>query len=451
MAHIICITGGLTGIFNASLGLVQHLERAGHQITYASPYDLHKPVIAKGIPYIQLEPWGMRPIEPSTLNWWQKLRLLPERQQHAVDAMGVQNFVKTIKDLKPDLLLIDMEMYPYIMSAVAAQLPVALLCPFLSIWKRPNLPPINTSIVPGEGWQGNGWGIEWSWFRNGLTRWVQYQKARLRRVGLVQRSILRCHAQQLDISFRQQFGFTQWLIPYDQGLTPILCFHALELDFPHNPHPLMHYVGPMISEDRPESWVEPMTYQALEKLYEHRRSHHRSLIYCGCSTFVQGDTQHLQKIIAAVANVPQWDLVLGLGGKLDLETLGPLPTNVHAFRWAPQLQILKHADCAVIDGGINTINECIYFGVPMLVYSLGHACQNGSTARVAYHKLGLVGDRLQDNASQILCYLQQLLTGVSYQVTIDRMRDIFHQYSHENRAAQVVERLLTTKSQCSED
>ena len=60
MAHIVCITGGLTGILNASLALVQQLRQAGHRVTYASPADLSKPVAAQEIPYVQLERWVMQ-------------------------------------------------------------------------------------------------------------------------------------------------------------------------------------------------------------------------------------------------------------------------------------------------------------------------------------------------------------------------------------------------------
>ena len=134
--------------------------------------------------------------------------------------------------------------------------------------------------------------------------------------------------------------------------------------------------------------------------------------------------------------------MLGLGGQLAPKQLGELPSNVYAFRWVPQLSVLEHADCAIATAGINSLNECIYFGVPVLVYSLGHADQNGNAARVAYHGLGMVGDRDRDSAGVIRDRIQTLLTNSTYRQQVNRMRDCFHRYTREHRIVQVVEALL---------
>ena len=346
MVHIVCITGGLTGMLNASLALVQQLQQAGHQITYASPADVRETVTALGIPYVQLDRWVFQSGD-LPLNRWQKLRALPQRQQRAVDALGVQHLGATLQALSPDLLLIDMEMHPHIMTAVQHQLPVALLCQFLSIWKRPNLPPIHTAIVPGEGWRGKRLGIEWSWLRYSWRKWQEFQRERWRRVGIDHISVVRHYAHQIGYPWRERFGYEQWLVPAPPGQLPILCLNALDLDFPHEPHPRMHYVGPMVLENRPESKVEAATDVALAKLLARRQAGDRALIYCACSTFVNANRQFLKQLIEAVTDRPQWDLVLGLGGQVEPSDLGQLPVNVHAFGWVPQLRVLKQADCAI--------------------------------------------------------------------------------------------------------
>ncbi|MEM7065137.1 MAG: nucleotide disphospho-sugar-binding domain-containing protein [Cyanobacteria bacterium P01_B01_bin.77] len=439
MAHIVCITGGLKGIFNASLALVQQLKLSGHRVTYASPHDFKAAVAAQGIPYVQLDPWVIQPGD-LPMGRWTKLWTLRQRQQQAVNQLGVYHFAQTIQALEPDLVLIDMEMTPHIIAGVVSDLPMALLCQFLSIWKRPGLPPINSHILPDSDF-----GIELAWLKNGLATWKETLQQRWQRMGLDRRSIWGCYARQLGYGCSEQFGFNQWLIPYGQGELPILCFNALELDFPHAPHPLMHYVGPMVHENRQDVQVTANTHKTLERLFEKRRSQGRSLIYCGCSTFVKGNQQWLKKIIEAVASQPKWDLVVGLGGQLDRDQLGTLPANVHAFGWTPQLQVLKHADCAVINGGINTINECLYLGVPILVYSLGHTDQNGNAVRVVYHGLGIAGDREKDTTTEIRSSIQALLTDASYRERAGRMCDRIHHYHQENRAAQVVKTLLNNR------
>lgn len=451
MAHIVCVTLGYTGMLNTTLALAKQLEQAGHRITYASPDDLKERLIAQGFAYVQIE--RDLPAARLPLSWWEKLRTVQSRQQQAVKALGVengsQNFGQKMRSLSPDLLLIHNEMHAHIMAAVAAQIPTALLCSFLSVWRRSNLPPIHSRVVPGEGWRGQWLGIQWTWLRYSWRKWKEYQRDRWQQAGVDRISILRCYAQQIGHPFPSRFGFTQWLVPYPHDQLPVLCMNALEMDFPHVPHPSMHYIGPTIREDRPEPQVAGSTYEALEQIFKKRRSSpERCLIYCGCSTFVKGSQQRLQKIIEAVSTRPHWDLVVGLGGQLSPEQLGAsLPQNVHAFTWAPALQILQQADCAVMDAGINAIRECVQAGVPMLLYSRGHDDQNGNQARAVYHRLALTGDQSKDDAIKVRSHIQTLLTDTAYQNEVRNMRDRCRRYSDEKRAAQIVEALLKSTYQ----
>ncbi|MGB3669455.1 MAG: nucleotide disphospho-sugar-binding domain-containing protein, partial [Phormidesmis sp.] len=164
-----------------------------------------------------------------------------------------------------------------------------------------------------------------------------------------------------------------------------------------------------------------------------------------CSSFKAGSKPFLQQVIAAVANRPEWDLVVGLGGRLDPKQLGPLPNNVYAFSWTPQLQVLAQADCAIINSGPHSIAECIHFGVPMLVYSLAHACQNGSAARVKYHGLGIVGSLQTDQAADIRRHIQALLDQPDYRHRVSDMRDRCQHYANQKVATQLIETLISQK------
>lgn len=160
------------------------------------------------------------------------------------------------------------------------------------------------------------------------------------------------------------------------------------------------------------------------------------------SSLAKADQHFLRQIIEAAVNSPDWDWVLGLGGQTDPGELGNLPKNLHALRWAPQLQILNHADCAIISSGINSINECISCDVPMLVYSLDCADQNGNAARVAYHGLGIVGERRQNTAARVYKHVKTLLTEGRYRTNVERMQRCFQQYVQKRRAVEIVEELL---------
>lgn len=53
-------------------------------------------------------------------------------------------------------------------------------------------------------------------------------------------------------------------------------------------------------------------------------------------------------------------------GKVDPKSLGPLPRNIYAYSFVPQIEVLQNADLFITHGGMNSINEAMYYGVPML-------------------------------------------------------------------------------------
>ncbi|MFD0473253.1 nucleotide disphospho-sugar-binding domain-containing protein [Nonomuraea thailandensis] len=63
-------------------------------------------------------------------------------------------------------------------------------------------------------------------------------------------------------------------------------------------------------------------------------------------------------------------VVLATGGT-DPAALDPLPDNVIARRFVPQTEVLERAALFVTHGGMNSVNEAMYAGVPMLVIPQG--------------------------------------------------------------------------------
>lgn len=53
-------------------------------------------------------------------------------------------------------------------------------------------------------------------------------------------------------------------------------------------------------------------------------------------------------------------------GKVDPASLGSIPDNIYAFSFVPQIEVLSHADVFLTHCGMNSINEALCFGVPMV-------------------------------------------------------------------------------------
>jgi len=53
-------------------------------------------------------------------------------------------------------------------------------------------------------------------------------------------------------------------------------------------------------------------------------------------------------------------------GKVPVESLGKLPENIHAYSFVPQVEVLSHTDVFLTHCGMNSINEALSLGVPMV-------------------------------------------------------------------------------------
>jgi MGT family glycosyltransferase len=87
-------------------------------------------------------------------------------------------------------------------------------------------------------------------------------------------------------------------------------------------------------------------------------------------------------------------VVLSIGKKLSVEDLGTIPSNFSVYNFVPQLEVLRQSDLFITHGGMNSVHESLWFGVPMIVVPQA-ADQNFVANRVESTGVGVV---LQNSA-----------------------------------------------------
>jgi UDP:flavonoid glycosyltransferase YjiC (YdhE family) len=189
----------------------------------------------------------------------------------------------------------------------------------------------------------------------------------------------------------------------------------------------------------------PKDREQLEAIFERRSRSQgkRKLIYAGFGSVLTTDQAFLQRLLEVVAERPNWDLVISLSDRIRPGDLGRLPERVYAFSWVPQMRVLRHADVMVTHGGINTVDECVVRGVPMLVYCGFETDMGGTTARVVYHGIGIAGDRRRDDGGAIRAHIDRLLDEPHFETHLNRLRKRYDAYVENRVAEQVVESLLS--------
>jgi MGT family glycosyltransferase len=171
-----------------------------------------------------------------------------------------------------------------------------------------------------------------------------------------------------------------------------------EFDFPGIPWPAhFHYAGPFHDDEGREPVVFPR-----EQLSG------KPLIYASLGTLVNG-LDHLYKaILEATTELPEFQLVLSVGQRINPDELRPIPSNAIIVRTAPQLELLKGAALCITHAGLNTALEALTQGVPMVALPIGYD-QPGVAARIVFHGVGeslkiekLTGEQLLEAMRKVL-------------------------------------------------
>jgi len=62
-----------------------------------------------------------------------------------------------------------------------------------------------------------------------------------------------------------------------------------------------------------------------------------------------------------------WQVVMAHGKRVDEAALGAVPQNFLLAPYVPQLEVLQQTSVFVTHGGMNSVMESLYFGVPVVV------------------------------------------------------------------------------------
>jgi len=165
------------------------------------------------------------------------------------------------------------------------------------------------------------------------------------------------------------------------------------------------------------------------------------VLYASLGTVFDADPQLLGRFAAALA--PLGGTVVVATGRTDPAALGPLPANVLARRSVPQPQVLARAALFLTHGGMNSVNEALYSGVPMLVVPQG-ADQPLVARRVVELGAGL-SMRVEDAGVTVVRALARLLLDdPRFRAGAATLRTAQREAGGYRRAADELERYLRT-------
>lgn len=159
-----------------------------------------------------------------------------------------------------------------------------------------------------------------------------------------------------------------------------------------------------------------------------------NLVYISLGTVLNQQQDFYQNCVKAFANT-DYEIVMSVGEKTEISSLGRIPGNFTVKHSVDQIAVLQSADVFITHCGMNSVNEGLYFGVPMVLFPQ-HGEQRTVAGRVAELGAGMMlkGTKPRDLAAAAA----EVLVNPTFKENACKLSETFRNAGGAVRAADVI-------------
>lgn len=160
----------------------------------------------------------------------------------------------------------------------------------------------------------------------------------------------------------------------------------------------------------------------------------RKLIYISLGTVLNQNKDFYQNCFQAFTD-SDYDIVMSIGKKTEIASLGRVPDNFTVMNDVDQIAVLQKADVFITHCGMNSVNESLYYGVPMVLFPL-HSEERVVADRVAELHAGI---KLKGNNPKFLGKaVADVLEDQTYLINARKLSENFQKAGGPAEAANVI-------------
>lgn len=154
------------------------------------------------------------------------------------------------------------------------------------------------------------------------------------------------------------------------------------------------------------AFVGPSVRDTTEEIIKEKEK----LIYISMGTVNNKMLQFYKNCMKALGDT-DYQVIMSVGNLVEKSQLGVIPNNFSIHEHVDQIAVLKKADVFLTHCGMNSVNESLYYKVPLVLYPQTSE-QGGVATRVEQMGAGI---RLEKNSSEmILNAVKQVLENTIY-------------------------------------
>ena len=175
------------------------------------------------------------------------------------------------------------------------------------------------------------------------------------------------------------------------------------------------------------AFVGPSIRSATEVIDKRRDK----LIYISMGTVNNDMMLFYKACISALAN-SAYQVIMSVGNLVNIEEFGALPENISVYSYVDQIAVLEKADVFISHCGMNSVNESLYFEVPLVMFPQTSE-QKGVAERVSQLGAGIKLDKSDEKS--IISAINTILSNGVYKHNAKKIAEGFKNSSGAKGAA----------------
>jgi len=239
-------------------------------------------------------------------------------------------------------------------------------------------------------------------------------------------------------ALRLQYGFAQAVPPemYSNYADKNIIYTSAELQpysasFPAN----FRFVGASIEEKPPDSDFAQSDFPLPDAP--------RRCIYISLGTLFNNNLPFYKMCVEALSGVDA-HVVMSIGKKISVQDLGALPSNISAYSFVPQLEVLRKSDVFITHGGMNSVHEALWFGVPTVIVPQA-ADQKFVSKRLDALGAGIRIAKDEVNADRLRNAVEKILAASSYKEVSAKLGDTLRRAGGAQKAADEIQDFIADR------